>query len=87
MKEINFRYIELATVGDRECILVRTSVWDGKKRVVIITPTKPSNEEIEHTMRLLLAELDDVDAGKRYLRRIGRSDLDKINEFSDPGLS
>jgi len=87
MTEINFRYIELATVGDRECILVRTSVWDGKKQVVIITPAKPSNEEIEYTMRLLLSKLDDVDSGKRYLRRIGRSDLDKIDEFSDPSLN
>ena len=65
-------YWELESTKDRECFLIRATSWNGEDEVVVITPVKPTEEEIKETIDLLLGELDDHDAVDEYLRKIGK---------------
>jgi hypothetical protein len=45
---------------------INATTWNGKNRVLIITPTKPSKRIRTQTENFILDELDDHDAFSQY---------------------
>jgi len=74
-------YWELKSIGDRECILIRTTSFSGENEVMI-TPAKSTDREIKETIDALLENEDSYNINK-YLIRIGKEPED----FEDIYLS
>lgn len=53
----------------KDCFTVEATTWDGKHRVVVVTPKKPTPQEKQDTINFLF-ELDDHDGYNEYLKRL-----------------
>lgn len=68
MKNKTYGYIKRFTKKKwEECFQIHATTWDGKEKVLVVTPKKPTENQRKATIEFLLHELDDHSGVDEYL--------------------